>query len=223
MSNSDRRSGQRTLLASVILSAPGPLVVGIGLFYGRSSTQLSDFVRRSAELLAIVVSWVIYGVTTSDTGVDLRRRKRLERVADVSVGAAMFIGGVVMLLISVMSTSREKGNVIPGLVIAGLGVVVNTWFWFRYRRLDRRTPNSILAVQSRLYRAKALVDCAVSAALTTVVIAPGSEAAYFMDKAGSIVVAGYLIVNGVIAMLGKANQDSAGTPSDPIVGGDAGE
>ena len=186
MSHSDRRSGQRTLLASVILSAPGPLVVGIGLFFGRSSTQLSDFVRRSAELLAIIVSWVIYGVTTSDTGVDLRRRKRLERVADVSVGAAMFIGGVTMLLISVLSTTREKGNVIPGLVIAGLGVVVNTWFWFRYRGLNKRTPNSILAVQSRLYRAKSLVDCAVSAALATVVIAPGSDAAYFMDPISKI-------------------------------------
>ncbi len=223
MSHSDRRSGQRTLLASVILSAPGPLVVGIGLFFGRSSTQLSDFVRRSAELLAIIVSWVIYGVTTSDTGVDLRRRKRLERVADVSVGAAMFIGGVTMLLISVLSTTREKGNVIPGLVIAGLGVVVNTWFWFRYRGLNKRTPNSILAVQSRLYRAKSLVDCAVSAALATVVIAPGSDAAYFMDKAGSIVVAVYLVVNGVIAMSGKSNRDSVETPSDPVVGGDDGE
>lgn len=222
MSQHVRRSGQRTLLASVILSAPGPLVVGIGLFFGRSSTQLSDFVRRSAELLAIVVSWVIYGVTTGDTGADVRRRKRLERVADVSVGAAMLISGVVMLLISVLSTSREKGNVIPGLVIAGLGVVVNTWFWFRYRRLNKRTPNSILAVQSRLYRAKSLVDCAVSAALATVVIAPGSDAAYFMDKAGSIVVASYLIVNGVIAMVGKSNRDSAETPSD-LMGGDASE
>lgn len=222
MSQHVRRSGQRTLLASVILSAPGPLVVGIGLFFGRSSTQLSDFVRRSAELLAIIVSWVIYGVTTGDTGVDVRRRKRLERVADVSVGAAMLISGVVMLLISVLSTSREKGNVIPGLVIAGLGVVVNTWFWFRYRRLNKRTPNSILAVQSRLYRAKSLVDCAVSAALATVVIAPGSDAAYFMDKAGSIVVASYLIVNGVIAMVGKSNRDSAETPSD-LMGGDASE
>lgn len=222
MSQHVRRSGQRTLLASVILSAPGPLVVGIGLFFGRSSTQLSDFVRRSAELLAIVVSWVIYGVTTGDTGADVRRRKRLERVADVSVGAAMLISGVVMLLISVLSTSREKGNVIPGLVIAGLGVVVNTWFWFRYRRLNKRTPNSILAVQSRLYRAKSLVDCAVSAALATVVIAPGSDAAYFMDKAGSIVVASYLIVNGVIAMVGKSNRDPAETPSD-LMGGDASE
>ena len=60
-----------------------------------------------------------------------------------------------------------------------------------------------------------------SAALATVGLPP-DQTAYFMDKAGSIVVV-YLIVNGVIAMLGKSNRDSVETPSDPIVGGDAGE
>lgn len=203
MSKTGDRAGQRTLLASVLLSAPGPLVVGIGLFFGRSSTQLADFVRRTAELLAIIVSWVIYGVTNKDEGVDVRKRERLERIADVSVGAAMCISGVAMALITLMSTNTEKGNVIPGLVIAGLGVVVNTWFWFRYRRLDKKTPNPILAVQARLYRAKTLVDAVVSAALITIVVAPDTSAAYFMDKAGSLFVAGYLVVNGVIAARGE--------------------
>lgn len=203
MSRTSDRSGQRTLLASVLLSAPGPLVVGIGLFFGRSSTQLADFVRRTAELLAIIVSWVIYGVTNRDEGVDAERRARLEKVADVSVGVAMCVSGVAMAAITLMSTNAEKGNVIPGLVIAGLGVVVNTWFWLRYRTLNRRTPNPILAVQARLYRAKSLVDAVVSAALVTIVVAPGAPVAYFMDKAGSLFVAGYLVVNGVIAARGQ--------------------
>lgn len=58
------KSGERTLLASVVLSSPGPVVVGIGLFLGKSSTQLADFIRRSAELIAIIVSWAIYRVHT---------------------------------------------------------------------------------------------------------------------------------------------------------------
>ena len=55
-----QQSGARTLLMSVMLSSPGPIVVGIGLFMGKSSTQLADFVRRSAELCAILVSYFIY-------------------------------------------------------------------------------------------------------------------------------------------------------------------
>jgi len=61
----------------------------------------------------------------------------------------------------IVSPDTEKGNVIPGLVIAVLGVITNTWFWLRYRRLNREKPNAILAVQSRLYCAKAAVDACV--------------------------------------------------------------
>ena len=208
MTIDNQRSGQRTLLASMLLSAPGPLVLGIGLLVGSSSTQLADFIRRTVELVAIIISWAIHGATTNDSELDLRRRRRLERIADVSVGAAMCIGGLAMLLISFLSTERDKGNVIPGLVIDVLGVIVNTWFWFHYRRLNKQSHNSILAVQSRLYRAKSLVDCAVVAALATVVVAPGSSAAYFMDKAGSAVVAVYLIVNGVMAALERSTSST---------------
>ena len=47
----DKRSGYRTLRLSVLLSAPGPLVLGLGLMVGHSSTQISDFTRRTAELM----------------------------------------------------------------------------------------------------------------------------------------------------------------------------
>ena len=57
-----KASGERTLLASVLLSSPGPLVLGAALIYGRSSTQLADFVRRTVELAAIIVSWIVFRV-----------------------------------------------------------------------------------------------------------------------------------------------------------------
>ena len=61
---SEKKSGAKTLLWSIIMSCPGPLVVGLGLLAGRSSTQIADFVRRSAELLAIIMSFVVYRVVT---------------------------------------------------------------------------------------------------------------------------------------------------------------
>ena len=57
---SNKKSGARTLLWSVLMSSPGPLVVGLGLLSGRSSTQIADFVRRSAELLAIIMSFIVF-------------------------------------------------------------------------------------------------------------------------------------------------------------------
>jgi len=191
------KSGQRTLLASVLLSAPGPLVVGAGLLVGRSSTQLADFIRRTAELAAIIVSWAVYRHIKRAGGRDEAKKARLERLAALGVGLSMCLGGLAMALIAFFSRQGDKGNVLPGLVIALLGVITNTWFWLRYRRLNQQEPSAILAAQSWLYRAKSLVDLCVSAALMTVVLWPGSRAAYWMDAAGSLAVALYLIITGI--------------------------
>lgn len=199
----ERSSGKKTLFASVLLSAPGPVVVGVGLLLGRSSTQLADFMRRTAELIAILVAWAVYNATHKREDMDAQNKARLERIANLCVGAAMCVSGAAMLVAALFSGGGEKGNVIPGLAIAILGVITNTWFWFRYRRLDRNSPNAILAVQSRLYRAKSLVDTCVTAALAAVAIAPASATAHYMDIAGSVVVAAYLAVSGAITLRGK--------------------
>ncbi len=48
----EKKSGYRTLLLSVLMSAYGPVILGLGLRVGHSSTQIADFTRRTAELLA---------------------------------------------------------------------------------------------------------------------------------------------------------------------------
>lgn len=186
---SNRKSGSRTLLTSVLMSAPGPVILAIGLMTGRSATQIADFLRRTAELLAIICAWVVYLMTADGT----RDRARLERRSNLFVGAMMCLGGGLMALVTLLSKGGDKGNVIPGLVIALLGVIANTIFWRRYTRLNRQEPNAILAVQARLYRAKSLVDGCVTLALAAVAVAPGSAAAAYLDFAGSLVVAAYLV------------------------------
>ena len=194
---SNQKSGSRTLLMSVLMSAPGPLVVGLGLLAGRSSTQIADFVRRSSELLAIIMAFVIYKITTRDGACDEEKKAALERISNAFVGAMMCLGGSFMIALTLMSETTDKGNVIPGLSIAVMGVIANTLFWRKYTKLNRAEPNAILAVQARLYRAKSLVDGCVTAALLSVAIAPGSEVSLWLDFIGSIIVAVYLIWCGV--------------------------
>ena len=191
-----QKSGGRTLLWSVVMSAPGPLIVGLGLMSGRSSTQLADFVRRSAELLAIVMAFVSYRLTTKGVVTDAVKKEKLERISNLFVGAMMCVGGAIMLVLAIVSNHADKGNVIPGLCVAVLGVIANTIFWQKYSRLNRVEPNSILAVQARLYRAKSLVDTCVTLALLAVVLVPGSLFSYYFDLLGSIVVAVYLVSCG---------------------------
>lgn len=193
----NKKSGSRTLLWSVIMSSPGPLVVGLGLMAGRSSTQIADFVRRSAELLAIIMSFVIYKITTKDGTCHEEKKAKLERISNTFVGTMMCIGGSFMIMLALMSETTDKGNVIPGLAIAVMGVIANTIFWRKYTRLNKAEPNAILAVQARLYRAKSLVDSCVTIALLSVAIAPESMVSVWLDFIGSIIVALYLIWCGI--------------------------
>ena len=194
---SNKKSGARTLLWSVLMSSPGPLVVGLGLLSGRSSTQIADFVRRSAELLAIIMSFIVYKLTTKDEVCNEEKKQKLERISNVFVGAMMCVGGIFMIILAFMTDNSDKGNVIPGLAIAVMGVIANSIFWRKYTHLNKIEPNAILMVQARLYRAKTLVDGCVTIALLSVVIAPGTRISLYLDFIGSLIVAIYLVWCGV--------------------------
>lgn len=189
----EKKSGARTLLWSVIMSSPGPLVVGLGLLAGSSSTQIADFVRRSAELLAIIMSFVVYSMLTKDKVRSSVEKQKLESRSNVFVGVMMCLAGTIMAILAFTLNQDDKGNVIPGLAIALLGVLANSIFWNKYTRLNRANPDAILAVQARLYRAKTLVDISVTIALLSVLIAPQSMISHWLDFAGSLVVAAYLV------------------------------
>lgn len=206
---SQKKSGTKTLLWSVIMSAPGPLIIGLGLLVGRSSTQIADFVRRSSELLAIIIAYVIYKITTKDGVCDTGRKEKLERFSNLFVGAMMCLGGSLMLLLAFSAGQENKGNVIPGLVIALLGVIANTIFWHKYTKLNKAEPNAILAVQARLYRAKSLVDFCVTIALLSVAIIPNSPISYYLDLIGSVIVALYLIWCGLQTILERLKEKIA--------------
>lgn len=185
------------MLWSVIMSSPGPLVVGLGLLAGRSSTQIADFVRRSSELLAIIMAFVTYKITTKNGQQGTVKKEKIEKMSNIFVGAMMCLGGSIMLVLSFVSENEDKGNVIPGLTIAILGVIANTIFWRKYTRLNKAEPNPILAVQARLYGAKSLVDSCVTIALLSVAIAPEALFSYYLDLVGSVIVALYLVMCGV--------------------------
>lgn len=211
-----RKSGERTLLASVLMSAPGPLVLGAALYYGQSSTQLADFVRRTAELLAIIISWMVYRVIQKRNIPDSAWKVRLERIADIGVGITMCLSGGVILVMALDSSGGSKGNVIPGLVIAALGALTNSIFWLRYRKLDKSEPNAIMAVQSRLYRAKSLVDLCVLVTFFLVLFAPEASITPKVDFWGSVVVSMYLLLNGSRILLSMKRGLKTGDRDDVI-------
>jgi len=196
-----KKSGLKTLIMSVIMSSPGPIVVGIGLVIGQSSTQIADFIRRSIELLAIIFSLIIYCMTTKDNYTDELKKQKLEKGTNIFVSITMIISGIIMIILALLSSQKERGNVIPGLVIAILGVIANSIFWLKYQKLGEQDNNSILKIQSKLYRAKTFVDCSVTIALLVVLFSSNNLVAYYFDVVGTFVVSLYLIYSGIKSLI----------------------
>ena len=63
--------------------------------------------------------------------------------------------------------------------------------------LSEEEKNAILKVQLRLYRAKTLVDTSVAVTLSSILIIHNTNITHWIDMFGSIIVAGYLILNGI--------------------------
>ena len=198
---SHERSGAKTLLWSIIMASPGPLTVGLALIGGHTATQIADFVRRSAELIAIIMAFAVYTAVNRDDTCDEERKQRLERRSDIFIGFMMCVAGAVMAIISVVFRGEDKGNVIPGLCIAVLGMVSNSTFWIKYSRLNKTESSPIFAVQLRLYRAKSLVDTSVAVALTAILISPIGAFADWVDAIGSMTVAVYMMWCGLRTVL----------------------
>ena len=201
----EKKSGYRTLLLSVLMSSYGPVILGLGLRVGHSSTQIADFTRRTAELLALIVAFIIYAVTNKRQELAEAEKQALERKGNLFTGFIMCISGLSMLLLSILSPDTDKGNVIPALVIAFLGVVANSIFWRRYTTLFHRLGNAILGVQARLYGAKTAVDTCVVIALAAVLILPGTKVSFWLDRIGSFLVALYMIRCGMMTIREQEN------------------
>ena len=197
----EKKSGYRTLLISVLMSSYGPVILGLGLRVGHSSTQIADFTRRTAELLALVVAFIVYAVTNRRQDMAESQKQELERRGNLFTGVIMCVSGLSMLLLSVLSADTDKGNVIPALAIAFLGVVANSIFWQRYTSLYRKQGNAILGVQARLYGAKTAVDVCVVIALAAVLIFPGTKASFWLDRIGSMLVSLYMIRCGIMTIM----------------------
>lgn len=199
LSTKQASTREKTLLTSLLLSAPGPLATGLAVISSQSTTQIADFVRRGIELVALFFSWWVFRQLQRNEALGEAERVRLERMMGFGVAGTMICSGGIMLLLTVsrLSAFEPGGKVTLGLTIAVLGLLTNGWFWRRYTMLTREQYSSVIAAQQKLYRAKTLLDLCVVSALGAVAVAPTHPATRYVDLLGSVIVAGYLLWSGL--------------------------
>ena len=195
-----KKTKKNTLLWSVIISTPGPLAVGIGLITGRSSTQMADFIRRSAELLALFVAFFVYKATNKTGDYDRHKKHKLEKESNIFSGSMMCLGGLIMLILAILNDGAERGQgfeLFPGICVSTFGAITNIIFWIKYKNLSKSEPNAIFNTQVRLYSSKTMVDSGVALTLLLLLAFPGAFFTHIIDFVGSILVACYVVFCGV--------------------------
>ncbi len=189
------KRSQKTLSASLLLSIWAPLATGVAMIMGRSVTLMADFTRRTMEFLVLLLSWLVFRYLNKEAVPAEEVKKKWERVVDLGVAVALGASGLIMLFLALfrLQSFSPGGNVIPGLVIALLGLLVNLWFWRRYHALTSEGQGPIIDAQRQLYLAKVFVDICVVLALGTVALLPAHAATRYIDTLGSIAVSSYLL------------------------------
>jgi divalent metal cation (Fe/Co/Zn/Cd) transporter len=110
---------ERTMLISFLISSAAPIVTGVTAIISRSATQIADFLRRTAELTSLFISWWVYRKLHKEAEYDDIYRVRMERIADITVLGAMVCSGVAMLVVGIsrLFIYKISGSVITGLMI----------------------------------------------------------------------------------------------------------
>lgn len=182
---------------SVLMSAWGPVILGYGLTKGHSTTQISDFLRRTAELLALIVSLYVFTRVNGSAEMSDHEKRKLESRGNTFAGCIMCLSGVIMIVMALMPSGEDKGNVVLALIVAFSGVVFNGMFFRRYTSLFHKEGNSVIGVQARLYRAKFLVDTCVCTALGSLLLFSDPRISSLIDSAGAVLVSVYMIRCGM--------------------------
>lgn len=204
-------SREKTLLVALLLSMWAPLATGIAVILSQSTTQLADFIRRSVELIALFVSWFVFRAIVRKHNISREQKARMERIASLLTAAALAFSGILILIVAItrLSNFEPGGNVYPGMAIAFLGLITNSWFWRRYTRMTHEQYSPIIDAQASLYRAKSFVDLCVLAALAAVAIHPTHIFTRYVDLLGSGAVVVYLLWSGYNSARTTLNNTSA--------------
>lgn len=188
---------EKTLLYGCLLSAWAPMATGYAAFLGQSVLLFADFLRRTSELVGLIVSWYIARRLNHHPNQEAAKILKLEYRASIVVGSVILLSGFLVGASTIKRFSNPSltTNIGLGLFLAIAGGLVNGWFYLRYTRLAKLQPGPILQSQKNLYRAKTITDLAIALALVLSKTLPAPLNVY-IDPIGSGGISLLLLITG---------------------------
>ena len=202
--NSEYKSGRKKLLFALFIISPALVPLAVSVIFGTSSTETADLVRRSCDVLSVLLAYVAFEITARIDPKNEITRKRIEAFVKYFTGATMCVSGIIMIDISIVGFGGEKGRVIVSFVLALIAALTNAILYFNYRSMK----NSILAVQAKTHFAKMFFNVLVSVILLVWLVVPSATVKSYVDLIGSLFISGYMLLCGVKVMTDKERSDT---------------
>lgn len=185
---------EKTLHRAWILSLIGLVAVFFAYYVGESNTIYADFIRRGVEFLSLLASWLVF-LFINKKGLSQLASKRLEFFSSLLIASVMFVS---FIFISYNAYGEfiepsETEWLWPGIVVALIALVNNSYFWRKYKKIVKEESTQIIESQRRLYRSKALADSVVLVTLLSTYFLSSYDWHQYIDPAGSIVVAFFIL------------------------------
>ncbi len=188
----------RSILLSLVVDFVLLLPDIVAAVMASSITLLADVLKCATELLATFLAWLtIVRVARNKHHVYNYGIGKLENLSSLIVAGFMLVSLLIVLVTAVERLRHPQflhpGGLWLGSVMMTLGVVVNTWLWFRNRTVARRAYSPVMESQWRLFRAKAFSDGTVLLALVLSHALRGYAWSAYIDPAASFVIVGFLV------------------------------
>ena len=194
-----------TMKKAILIGVLSSLTTGIAAAMGGTLTLYADFCRRFLECLATVVSFLTYGWIGRHPEKSQEFHSKIQARACIITGIAMVCSSILLIWVSIsgFTTEPHQGNVIPGFIIAVLGVILNFYFFISYKRSLKQKFDPIIRSQYVMYRAKTGVDTCVVFTLGCILFVPEWILLPWVDLGCTLLVACCLFIEGIKNIIHK--------------------
>lgn len=201
----ENKKGRKNLIFATLISIPGPLLLIFGMLEGANSTQIADLIKRSCEFLTIALAWLVYELTLHNS-IHSAAKLRLEAFIKYFTGLSMCLSGGIMLYVAVADFGGNTGDMIPSMILAIIGAIINTKLYLNYRSMS----HAVLSIQAKLHRVKALLDGGLVLILLVWFLASNETVKLYSNVIGTACISLYLIWSGfgVLDIKGRRSKNA---------------
>ncbi|UMZ73809.1 cation diffusion facilitator family transporter [Natranaerofaba carboxydovora] len=200
MKDNDYYKKEKTFRVAWIISLIGSSITVYAYIVSGSATIFADLFRRSTELLSMFISWLIFVKINKKSNIKpVYFTSKLENVSGLLISFVMFFSFILISIntIEEFMSPKPVGWIIPGLLLAVFGVIINSYFWRRHTKFSKEESSPIIEAQRRLYRSKTMVDASVVITLITSKIFESYHWHLYIDPIGSVIVAAFILFSAI--------------------------